>query len=126
MFMEMTYNAALVMPNNFEVVNNDEMTYVNGGWCIETHWWGYNLYLTHSERRTLSTGQIIAGIALGCAELWVPAGIVTGVCALIANYDDGNGVRIRMTGLYSNAVVTGLYALSASQERNIASKNRII
>lgn len=30
--MEMCYNGTLVMPKNFAVVNDEEMTYVEGGW----------------------------------------------------------------------------------------------
>ena len=30
--MEMCYDGALVMPNNFTVVSEEEMTYIDGGW----------------------------------------------------------------------------------------------
>lgn len=46
---------------------------------------------------------------------------------VIANYDNGYGVRLRMTGpLKANAVLTGIYGLTYSQQKNIASKNTVI
>ncbi len=36
--MEMTYNGTLVMPANYAVVNEEEMTYVDGGWRIKRGW----------------------------------------------------------------------------------------
>jgi len=120
--MEMMYDGALVMPNNYAVVNEEEMTYVNGGWCIETHWWGYNIYLTHSERQLLAVGQTIAGLVLS----GVPAVIFKGLYKIFKEYDDGYGIRIRMTGLYAQASITGVYSLTKSQEKNIASKNKVI
>ena len=99
------------------------MMYLEGGWCVENTWWGFNIYLTHTERQHVSTGQIIAGLAtLGIASLLVGA-----VAGVIANYDNGYGVRLRMTGpLKANAVLTGIYGLTYSQQKNIASKNTVI
>ena len=124
--MEMCYNGELVMPKNYAVVSEEEMTYVDGGWCIDTHWWGYNVYLTHSERVKLTDGQLVAGLAAALVSCGIGAAIIGAVGGIIWNHDDGHGVRIRMTGLYTNAIITGAFALSASEERGIASKNRII
>lgn len=52
--------------------------------------------------------------------------IIGTVASIIWNYDDGYGVRIRMTGLKANAICTGVYALTKKQQKNIASKNKII
>ena len=48
--MEMCYDGSLIMPSSYTLMNDDEMCYLNGGWCIENKWWGYNIYLTHNER----------------------------------------------------------------------------
>lgn len=45
--MEMCYDATLVMPSSYAVMEKEEMTYVEGGWCIENKLWGYNIFLTH-------------------------------------------------------------------------------
>lgn len=36
--MEMCYDGALVMPKNYAVVNEEEMTYVDGGWRFKRGW----------------------------------------------------------------------------------------
>lgn len=41
--MEMCYNGAFIMPANYVVVNEDEMTYIDAGWNIQfrpTKRWG--------------------------------------------------------------------------------------
>ncbi len=124
--IEMTYNGTLVMPANYAVVNEEEMTYVDGGWCIENQWWGYNIYLTHKERQAITSGQYIAALVAGLASYGVGSLIIGTVASIIWNYDDGYGVRIRMTGLKANAICTGVYALTKKQQKNIASKNKII
>ena len=35
--MEMCYNGSLVMPGNYAVVSEEEMTYVVGGWSSTTY-----------------------------------------------------------------------------------------
>ena len=124
--MEMCYDGALVMPSNYVVMDEEEMTYTQGGWCIENKWWGYNIYLTHKERKMLTDGQSVVGVVAGLASCGIGAAIVTLTSGFIANHDDGHGVRIRMTGLGRNAVMTGVYALTKKQEKNKASKNAIL
>ncbi len=121
--MEMTYNEALVMPKNYAVVNEEEMTYVNGGWCIETHWWGCNLYLTHEERRSLTNKSIAASLKAAIFSSGIGAAVIAALGSWIWNYDDGNGVKIRLT-LY--VIPTDISALSRKEEKNIASKNKIV
>lgn len=124
--MEMCYDGALIMQKNYSVVTEDEMTYVDGGWCIENKWWGYNIYLTHKERKNITLCQIAAGAITGLASLGISSTIINTLAGIIGNYDDGYGVRIRMTGFKTNAVITGVYALSKKQQKKIASKNKII
>ncbi len=68
----------------------------------------------------------MAGLIAGLASMGAGAAVVAAVATIIWNYDDGYGVRIRMTGpLKINAVLTGVYALSKNQQNGIASKNRV-
>ena len=41
--MEMCYNGSLVMPNNYAVVSNDEMEYIDGG---ANGWWNAVWFIT--------------------------------------------------------------------------------
>ena len=123
--MEMTYNEALVMPKNYAIVNEDEMTYVDGGWCIERHWWGHNIYLTHSECQALISDCTAVSYSLKLIftkGTWLASLALSAVKYMLKFSDDGNGVRIRFTF----AVYTGMFSLSRSEEKNTASKNRII
>ena len=128
MNMTMTYDGTMVMPKNFEVVTEDEMTYVDGGWYLEKTWWGFNMYFTHAERQTLTSAQAIAGFISGIigGPVGVPlAGAIAALGTIIWNYDEGNGVRIRMHGAGKTYVPTGFFSLSAYEERTIASQNRV-
>ena len=126
-YMEMTYNEALVMPKNYAIVNEDEMTYVDGCWCIERHRWGHNIYFTHSETLIFSTG--LGGIADIVSILSVFGGLATKVISKIVSavakgagkMDNGYGVRLRLTF----AIPSGVFSLSRS-EAKIASKNKVI
>lgn len=124
---EMNYDGTLVMPSSYAEMDEEEMQYTDSGWCIDTHWWGYNVYLTHKERKMLTDGQLVAGLVAGLLSMGVGAAVVAAVGGIIWNHDDGHGVRIRMTGPnYSYACFTGCYSLTKSQEKKIAKKNRII
>lgn len=126
--MEMCYDGALVMPSNYAVMSEDEMMYVDGGWCVEKKWWGANIYLTHEERRGITTGQaVVEGlIAAGLVSAGVGAAILGAVGTIIWNYDDGYGVRIRVTGWGTASVPTGIWSLTKKQEKDIAKKNKVI
>ena len=120
----MTYNEALVMPKNYAIVNEDEMTYVDGGWCIERHWWGHNIYLTHIECLNLSSDLVAVGYSLKLTLLQyagIASAVLSGISWLIKAIDDGNGVRIRLTF----AIPSGVFSLSRSEEK-LASKNKVI
>ena len=83
--MEMCYDGALVMPNNYAIVDEEEMTYVDGGASIKPRWYGFDIYLSSDECEglawALTTG---AGGAWLAAELHAPTiigGIAWGVIA---------------------------------------------
>lgn len=125
--MEMCYNEALVMPSSYAIMSKEEMRATHAGWCVENKWWGYNIYLTHNERKKITTGQTVAGLIAGLASMGTGAAVVAAISTIIWNYDDGYGVRIRMTGpLKFNAIPTGVYSLTKSQQSSIASKNKVI
>ena len=71
--MEMCYDGALVMPNNFAVVNEEEMTYVSGG---ET--------LTVTFSRDFLRDCVTAGMStLLAAILGALGSLGSGVCAAV-------------------------------------------
>ena len=113
--MEMMYDGALVMPKNYAVVNEEEMTYVDGGWCVDTHWWGWNLYLTSKECDKLKKGML--GVAL--AAILSPAKIFA-IVAFAGNvidvYNKGHGVKIRLT---AREIPTGIWTLDKADEKNM-------
>ena len=121
--MEMCYDGTLVMPSSYAVMDEEEMTYVEGGWCIENKLWGYNIYLTHKERQCLTAGQAIAGLA----SVGVGTAALAAFATIVANYDDGYGVKIRMLGpLKINAVCAGVVPLTKSQQKSFAKRNDVI
>ena len=79
--MEMCYNSELVMPNNYVVINEEEMTYVDGGWDLKwnvTKTWGIptgvNVTLTATVSECawiVAAGAAFAGVC-GAAGLAVP------------------------------------------------------
>lgn len=124
--MEMCYDGALVMPSNYAVMSEDEMMYVDGGWCVEKKWWGANIYLTHEERRCITTGQTIAVFVAALVSAGIEGAIIGAAATTIADYDDGYGVRIRYTGFGLASVPTGIWSLTKKQEKDIAKKNKVI
>ena len=123
--MEMMYNGALVMPNNYAVVNEEEMTYVDGGWAVDTKFLGLNLYLTHKECNSLATKGAINAIK-GALSGNIYRIIIGGALGLlIPVLDKGYGLEIKVTTL-GLPCITGISALSKKEEKNIAKKNKII
>jgi hypothetical protein len=56
-------NNELVMPNNYAVVNEEEMTYVDGGWSISTKWYGFVVTLTDHEAEVVGNASNAAAAA---------------------------------------------------------------
>jgi len=122
----MDQSKKLELPNSYSRLNLDEMRMTAGGWCIEVKSWGYNIYFTNKETKQVANGETVIGIGLGFAGLGVPAALVEGLGAIISNQNNGYGVRVRMTGLGAKAIPTGIFGLTKTEERNIASKNKVI
>ena len=83
--MEMCYDGALVMPSNYAVMNEDEMTYVDGGVSARIRWWGIQITLTGRDAEGLCWALGFgSGAAWLAAELHAPTvvgGIAWGVIA---------------------------------------------
>ena len=85
--MEMCYDGALVMPKNYAVVNEEEMTYVDGGISAKVRWYGADIHFTSRDLQgmsyALATGSGASWIA---AELHAPTvvgGIAWGAIAAV-------------------------------------------
>jgi len=102
------YNdGTLIMPNNYTILNNEEMTYTDGGLSFQPKWWGYYLYLTNNETKLVCTGW------KGIAKLPIPSyakAALKGLSYLFKKKNKSRGIKIRMTGLYTNAVITGCWS----------------
>lgn len=110
--MEMCYDGALVMPKNYALMNEDEMTYTEGGYYVKSYWWGHYEYFTHSERQTLVT--VLAGVSLAttCANLGIVAATLGALATILWNYDEGYGIKVRYT---VGIGYTGVYALGKGE-----------
>lgn len=53
----------LLLPKNYQTIDNDEMQYIDGGIEVYTNWWGISVYLTKNECRKLGYGYTAANIA---------------------------------------------------------------
>ena len=102
-----TYNNELVMPKNYAVVNEEEMTYVDGGASISTKWWGYYVYLSHDETQTFCKASSLASLVISGIPAWVK-GLMWVQRTWFKSKDEGNGIRIRMTGHGAASVITGV------------------
>lgn len=73
--MEMCYNDALVMPNSFDIINEEEMTYIDGGKTV-----------TVTFSRDFLRDCVTAGLSGACAAIAGAIGtlgtpVVGAVCA---------------------------------------------
>lgn len=103
----MKHDETIIMPKNYTTLTEEEMTYLDGGVRFEAKWWGYNLYLNHRETQLVCTGW------KGISKLPIPSyakNILKGLSAVFKYKDKGRGIKIRMTGLYTNAVITGVWS----------------
>lgn len=66
--MEMCYDGALVMPSNYTVMSEDEMTYVDGGLKASVKWWGIKIKFSGRDAEGLGWA-----LAAGSAGTWLAA-----------------------------------------------------
>jgi hypothetical protein len=101
-------NNELVMPNNYSVVNEEEMTYVDGGWSLSPEWFGFSVTLTEHEADVIGqASNYAAAVAATCAlsgnevpaavsaALWV---VSSGIGLQNSYYHRGVKVTIRSVG----------------------------
>ena len=114
--MEMCYDGALVMPNNYAVVNEEEMTYVEGGFSISSKWYGFRVTLSDHEAEVISNASNFAAAAAlmcGFSGQAVPAA-VSAACWLfsaeisLVNSFRHKGVTINITTLTGTPTVVVL------------------
>lgn len=110
--MEMCCNGALVMPQNYAIIDESEMTYVEGGYYVKTYWWGNYQYFSHSERQTLVTVLAGASLATTCANLGIVAATLGTLATILWNYDEGYGIKLRYT---VGIGYTGVYSLTKGE-----------
>ena len=84
--MEMTYNGTLVMPANYAVVNEEEMTYVEGGGffdAVKEFASGIGLTITSLSLLSGASATTVAGTAVTTALVATPGGLmVLGICVV--------------------------------------------
>ena len=103
-------NNELVMPKNYSVVNEEEMTYVDGGASVENKGWGYYVYFTHRESQLAYGAKNNVDF---CARAGVPLQLSYALYIFktaIKNNDKGSGVLVRMRGQGIAAYVISISA----------------
>ncbi len=78
------------------------------------YWWGYKIYLKHSDVKDIAAGCNIAA----ALALWIPdPTICKAICSVLivagttlAYYDEGNGVVVRVTTITGPPIVTGVWS----------------
>ena len=66
--MKMCYDGALVMPSSYVVMNEEEMTYVEGGVSVSVKWYGLAIGFTSRDLQGLSIA-----LATGSGASWLAA-----------------------------------------------------
>ncbi|GAB4074581.1 hypothetical protein GCM10028778_20840 [Barrientosiimonas marina] len=106
--------------------NGDISLFASGRSGVDVHWWGYNIFLNSTETRTVyqsfkTSGGAMDGAAVISRFIPVPptqlvsaisgaiGGGLVGFGNMIQDENQGNGVRIRFTGLGYAAVPTGVF-----------------
>ena len=92
--MEMCYDGALVMPSSYAVMNEDEMTYVDGGinktytgsqgWAVAAALTGSGTFI-YSMAGGLSKAIILSALS-GGPIAWIIAGVTTAALMSAAAY----------------------------------------
>jgi hypothetical protein len=89
--MEMCYAGAIAMPSSYVVMNEEEMTYTEGGVRIEQYWWGRYEYYTHREAGFIVIGGMALLIVAGAPQL------VSFGPNILWFIENGNGLKLRYT-----------------------------
>lgn len=79
--MEMCYDGALVMPNNFAVVNEEEMTYVDGGFYLNNTQCNKVMFYSLAA---LGLGSAALKLGWSAIKMKIAAGLTTLVLRLYA------------------------------------------
>ena len=108
--MDMCYDGALVMPSSYAVMNEEDMTYVEGGMSAKVKWYGIYVHLSNKDvgyitdlcsvgggastvlSAVAKTGVGTKYAAIVAGVLWAGSGAI-GITNRIGGYD---GVNIRI------------------------------
>lgn len=101
--MEMCYDGALVMPSNYAIMNEDEMTYLEGG--------ALKLLGTISAAQC---NRMAAQVAIGASIFAVLVGCVTVITAVANCYDVKTAVAILGIGTGIMSIAGGAAGLVSS------------
>ena len=126
--MDMCYDGTLVMPSSYAVMDEDEMSFTDGGWYVKRTWYGCDIYLTHNERKAVSNAGFVLCIPAAFGDV-LPGAVLGALASVLWNMDDGHGVKIKLAlangRVLRGALVLGIYTLSEKQENTIAKRNNI-
>jgi len=77
--MVMTYNEALVMPSNYAVMDEEEMTYVEGGAKPSVMWYGVYWQLSNAQVNRICKACNLGAGAAGVLSTLSAMGVVTAI-----------------------------------------------
>ena len=94
--MEMCYDGALVMPSSYAVMDEEEMTYVEGGGSVSLYSSGnvFNIYKIHYTAKDCAKIALVCGVIAGVATIVatltgpigaLAGGITAGTCTIVAS-----------------------------------------
>ena len=105
--MEICYDGALVMPKNYAVVDEEEMTYVDGGVSAKVRWYGVDIHYTSRDLQ-----GFVAACATGGGAAWLAAELHAPTTA--PNKDPLSATPTAHTYIPLAAERTALYISAAS------------
>ncbi len=123
---EQVINGEATINSDFSVSITDEISVMSNRSGVDVYWWGYNVFFNANETRTLyqslkTSGGSAVGLSIIARYIPVPptqlasaiggaiGGGLAGLGQMIQDEHEGNGVRIRFTGLAYAAVPTGVF-----------------
>jgi len=100
--MEMCYDGTLVLPSSYAVMDEEEMTYVEGGVSTNVYWWGISIRLDGNETSAFlsdagwATGILSAGLGIASVAAGALCGVTLGVYGLMMSIMNRNNSGVTM------------------------------
>ena len=96
--MELCYEGALVMPSSYAVMNEEEMTYVEGGFYLNK-----DKCITLATYMSMLTGLNVTAKVIGVLLVAVGAiELATFSNGVLGAYRNGSGVSMEWKGVFTN------------------------